>query len=254
VPKSRFLQIRFAATAAALLLVWLLLRYLWFPGGYFKLYGIGELLLMLVVANLVVGPGLSTLLYRPGKWGLKFDVVAMLCVELAIIGWALYEFDARRPAFAVFAVDRFEAVAMAEIDAAEFAASPIVRRNAYGPTLVYAALPTDAEVMNRLIDETVFLGMADIDRRPEFWQSYPSGIGVMLGAAQPLSRMLSADEALANPVRRWLSRHGENPSRFVFLPLRARDADGTIIIDADIGYPVDVLAVDAWSALTGSTQ
>ena len=250
--RRQLFQIRFAATAAAMLLLYLLLRWLWFPGGYFALSGIGKLLLLLVGVTLVVGPGLSTFLYKPGKRGLKFDLVVLACVEVVIIGWALLQFDARKPVFAVFAVDRFEAVPRAEIDPEQLAASPIARPRGFGQRLVYAALPTDAEVMNRLIDETVFMGMQDIDRRPEFWQPYPEGISTLLAAAVPLAQFLTADDARAGPVRRWLARQHARAEDYVYLPLRARTGDGVIIIDANIGYPVDVLAVDPWLAEQGT--
>jgi len=244
--RRQLFQIRFTATAVAMLLLYLLLRWLWFPGGYFALSGIGKLLWLLLAVNLVVGPCLSTFLYKPGKRGLKFDLLVLACVECAIIGWALLEFDARKPVFAVFAVDRFDAVTRAEIDPEQLAASPIATPRGFGPRLVYAALPTDAEVMSRLIDETVFMGMPDIDRRPEFWKPYPEGVATLLAAAVPLARLLVADSARAVPAQRWLARQGGMAEDYLYLPLRARDGDGVIIIDADIGYPVDVLAIDPW--------
>jgi hypothetical protein len=39
---------------------------------------------------------------------MKFDLVALAGLEFVFLGFALLEFDARRPAIAVFAVDRFD--------------------------------------------------------------------------------------------------------------------------------------------------
>lgn len=245
--RTRLFQIRLLATAVALLIVYLSLRFLWFPDGYFALSGIGKLLPVLLGVNVIAGPALSALVYRPGKPGLKFDLVVLAVLEIGILGSALLEIDSRRPAIAVFAVDRFELLPYAEVDAMPVSADLQAILRGYGPELMYAALPTDGETLSRLIDETVFGGQPDIDRRPEFWKPYSAGIGTLRAVAQPLARLLSMNDELAAPVRRWVARQGEPIEDYVYLPIRARSGDGTMIVHADTGYPVGVLAIDPWA-------
>jgi hypothetical protein len=59
--RARLFAQRFAATGSLLLLAFMVIRFLWFPDGYFQIFGIAKLFLVLVAVNLVVGPGLSTL-------------------------------------------------------------------------------------------------------------------------------------------------------------------------------------------------
>lgn len=251
--RTQLFLIRLLATVAALLIVYLLLRFLWFPDGYFALSGIGRLLLVLLGVNVVVGPVLSALVYRPGKRGLKFDLVVLATIEIAILSWALLAFDARRPAIAVFAVDRFELLPKAEIDAMPLDGECRARLRGVGPKLKYAALPTDGEALSRLIDETVFQGQPDIDRRPEFWQPYAAGVSTLRAAAQPLAELSARDPAEARYLRRWLARQGGGIDDYLYLPIRARSGDGSIIIHAGTAYPVDVLAIDPWADAPGET-
>jgi hypothetical protein len=244
--RARLFVQRFAATASLLLLAFVVLRFLWFPDGFFLIFGITKLFLVLVAVNLVVGPGLSTLLYKPGKWGLKFDLIAVACIEIAILGWAMVEILERRPAFVVFAVDRFEAVAVSEVDLEPLGNSQLAVQPAHTPRLIYAELPTDVDVMSRLIDETVMLGMADIDRRPEFWKPYPEGMAFIKKAAKPLSALASLHDDRAGSIRRWLARQNLDVDDYLYLPVQGRTADGMVILHADVGYPVDVLAIDPW--------
>jgi hypothetical protein len=237
---------RFAATASLLLLAFVVIRWYWFPGDYFVISGVAKLFLMLVAVNLVLGPGLSTMLYKPGKWGLKFDLVVIACIEIAILGWGMYEIMERRPAFVVFAVDRFEAVAPSEVDFGQLDKSRLAMRSGPTPRLIYAELPTDPDDMSRLIDETVTLGMQDIDRRPEFWRPYAQGMSFIKSAAKPLSAFLLLKDARAEPIERWLARQELPVDNYLYLPIRGRAADGVMILHADIGYPVDVLAIDPW--------
>jgi hypothetical protein len=237
---------RFAATASLLLLAFVVIRFLWFPDGYFYIFGIAKLFLVLVAVNLVVGPGLSTLLYKPRKWGLRFDLIVVACIEIAILGFAMHEILERRPAFAVFAVDRFEAVTISEVDLDSLRNSQLALAHGYMPRLIYAELPTDLDAMSRLIDETVILGMLDIDRRPEFWKPYAQGMSFIKAAAKPLATLLSLDDVRAEAIKRWLERQELSADDYAYLPIQGKTADGMMILHADIGYPVDILAIDAW--------
>jgi hypothetical protein len=244
--RARLFAQRFAATGSLLLLAFLVIRFSWFPSGFFQIFGVAKLFLILVAVNLVVGPGLSTLLYKPDKWGLKFDLIIVACIEIAILGWAMYEILERRPAFVVFAVDRFEAVAASEIDPESLTNIHLELRPAYRPRLIYAELPTDVDAMSKLIDETVLMGMQDIDRRPEFWKPYPQGMAFVKRAAKPLSELLPASDDRADFIEQWLARQKLSVDDYLYLPIRGRTTDGMIILHADIGYPVDVLAIDPW--------
>ena len=244
--RARLFTQRFAATASLLLLAFVVVRFLWFPDGYFQIFGIAKLFLVLIAVNLVVGPGLSTLLYRPGKWGLKFDLIVVACIEIAIMGFAMHQILERRPAFAVFAVDRFEAVTVSEVDLDYLRSSQLSLSNGYMPRLIYAELPTDLEVLSLLIDETVLLGMPDIDRRPEFWKPYAQGMSFIKAAAKPLATLLSMNDERAEPIKRWLARQELSANDYAYLPIQGKTADGMMILHADIGYPVDILSIDAW--------
>lgn len=251
--RSTVFKARLAATLAALLLAFGVVRLLWYPGAYFALSGAGKLYLTLAAVLVVAGPGLATLMYRPGKWGLRFDMVAIAVLELAILGWGLAEIHARRPEFAVFVVDRFEAVTRSEVDTTPLGDSRLARRPVHQPRLVHAALPADPQALTRLIDETVFGGKADIDRRPEFWQPYPTGIRQLRSKAKPLSRFLAAADRRRQTVADWLQRNDAAAEKYVYLPIQARAGNGIVIVDPAIGYPVDVIVVDPWKPIAADS-
>jgi hypothetical protein len=146
----------------------------------------------------------------------------------------------------VFAVDRFEAMSRLEVDTRQIAYPSLLTRPGHEPRLAYAELPTDPEVFDRLLDETIFEGKQDIDRRPEFWKPYTAGIATIKAAAKPLSDLLNGDQARGDIVRGWLSGRAEGVDEFLYLPLRGKAQDVVIIMHADIGYPVELLAVDPW--------
>jgi len=244
--RARLISLRLGVTLALLVVLFVIVRQLWFPGGFFQIFGVAKLYLVVAIGAVIAGPGLSGLVFKPGKKGLKFDLVVLALIEIAILGWGMYELSERRPVYAVFAVDRFEAVAAREIDPTQIRYAELADWPKVGPRLVYAELPTDPDVMNRLIDETVFYGMADIDRRPEFWRPYPQGMEKLKAAGNPLSELLNMADGRADRLRRWLGKQGDAAENFLYLPMRGSNGDGTVVLHADVGYPLAVLPIDPW--------
>jgi len=244
--RLRLFQIRLAASAALLTVVFTLVHLLWYPGAYFTISGVSRHLWVVVGVVAVVGPVLSTFVYKPGKKGLVLDLVILAAAELAVlVAGSLLIFQGR-PYFSVFAVDRFEAVALGEVSGSEVPEALLGRQADQQQRLIYAELPEDPERVSALIDETVLQGMADIDRRPEFWKPYSDGVATVKAAARPLEALLGRNDRRSDAVNKWLEKSGGSAQDYIVLPLRGRADDAIIILSADSGYPVGTLAVDPW--------
>ena len=244
--RLRVFQLRLLGSTALLLLVFVVIRLLWYPGAYFAVSGIYKQLLVLTAVVVVVGPILSAFVYKPGKPGLALDLGILAGVELLAVLAAAFILFQRQPHFAVFAVDRFEAVPRAEVDLGKLTTSLDSSRPGHAPRLVFARMPDDPEVVNRLIDETVMMGMADIDRRPEFWEPYASGIPLIKAAARPLAALLQGTPEQQRAVTRWLAAREARAADYIYLPLRGRSGDAVIVLHAAAGFPVATLSVDPW--------
>lgn len=238
--------IRLAASAMVLMPLIGVTRLLWYPGGYSALAGVNKLLLVLVAVSVIIGAGLTTLLYRPGKRGLRLDIGLVAVLELAAVVWAAYEIHGRRPEYTVFAVDRYEVVTAREVDQQLAESAGIVPRPGHTPRLVFAEVPDDPSARSRLIEETVLGGMADIDRRPEFWQPYPNGVPAVLARARPLAELLQIADGRDRAVARWLERAGANAADHLYAPVRGKRRDAVMVVHARTGYPVGIINVDPW--------
>ncbi len=244
--RFRVFQLRLLASGALLLLLFGVVRLLWYPGAYFAVSGVSKQLLVLAAVMFVVGPVLSAFVFKPGKKGLAFDLRVLAGVELLAVVVAGVLLFQRQPHFAVFAVDRFEAVGRAEVDLGKLQTALDSTRPGHTPRLVYAKLPEDPDVFSQLIDETVFYGMADIDRRPEFWEPYPNGVSAAKKAARPLDELLQGNDRQRRAVSGWLAATGSVAADYLYLPLRGKAGDAMILLHRDTGFPVATLGVDAW--------
>ena len=237
---------RLAGSGALLLLVFAVCRVFWYPGAYFEIAGVSRQLWVLAGVMFIIGPIMWTFIYKPGKKHLVLDLGILSVLEFAAVAVATVLIFQSRPYFSVFAVDRFEAVPRSEVVGDEAAYANIGERPGHEPRLVYAKFPEDAETLDRLIDETVFGGMADIDRRPEFWQPYARGMATIKAAGRPLGLLLEKSAGQSEVVEDWLLARGGDAANFMFFPLRGKVGDAAIILHADTGFPVATLAIDPW--------
>ncbi len=115
-----------------------------------------------------------------------------------------------------------------------------------GPLLVAAARPKDPTAADRLLQETLFEGKPDIERRPEFWAPYASATRNVLTRARPLSTLAARRQLSAMKLKELAARLERPLNELGFLPLIGHGRDMSMIVDLADGTPLDVLDVDPW--------
>ena len=149
VPKSRTsafvihlcLSILVFSTLVAAMLVY------WFPGKLFMMDGGWAGLKLVAMVDLVLGPALTLILFKPGKPGLKFDLSAIAAVQIAALAYGFYTTYNQRTVAVVFADNEFATVSAHDIKQANAALlerdvqpKPVPRAGAFDiPVLVTPA-------------------------------------------------------------------------------------------------------------------
>jgi hypothetical protein len=250
VSRPRAFLSHLALSAGIVAVVCTLIFFVWYPDPYFQAVGAWNVLRVLVGVDLVLGPVLTLILFKPGKWGLKFDLAFIACVQLAALVYGVTVIYRERPYFTVFAVDRFTVHAYKDVDATEWQdaveAGRVEAKPWRGPMLAVATRPTDEAAYQRLIDETVFGGLPDIDRRPEFWSRYAEQAQQVVARQQPLATLRAARPQAAAAIADVTRRLGVTEERLGFVPMIAKNRDVSMIVDAATGAPLEVIDVDPW--------
>ena len=224
--------------------------FVWYPYPYFHAAGAWNVLRVLIGVDLVLGPLLTLIVFKPGKRWLMADMSIIALVQIAALVYGLTVIYRERPFFVVFAVDRFVLLAKADVDGAKlaeaWAAGRIDAKPPRGPLLVIANRPTDLEGLQRLIDETVFGGQPDIERRPEYWQRFGDEGARVSARTRPLTALRAARPDAAAEIAAFAARLGQTEDQVRFLPLSAKNRDVAVIVDSATGAPIDVVDVDPW--------
>src|SRR5690606_12180378 len=162
---------------------------LWYPHSLYRVAGLDRILLIMLGIDLTAGPLLTLILYRKGKWGLKFDLTVIVLCQLAFLTYGLHTLWAARPVLLVGTPETFTLVFASEIADVDLspASRPGRRRLSWAaPVLVGTHMPQDPEQRRQVIDEFM-AGGAGIERSPKHYIDFEQVAADMLRtAAQPV--------------------------------------------------------------------
>lgn len=218
----------------------------WFPPPYSHAAGADRLILLLLGVDIVLGPLLTLIVYRYGKWGMRFDLWVIGTLQACAFLYGMSVVLGSRPVFVVGAIDRFVLVSAKALDPEDLAEGrePAFRRLSWtGPVVVNALRPDDRSERSDLL----FSGLEgkDLELFPKYYARYPENAAPLLERAQPLEA-LEAKAGARERVEAWLARHARERADVVWMPLVGRDADAAILLDRADGRVLDALPIDPW--------
>ena len=225
------------------------IHFLWYPGALFSQAGGRELFFLIVGVELVLGPIVVFVIYRPGKKGLLFDLVTLGILQLGALGFGIWVLFQSRPAYIVFVKDRFDLVRANEIapeDLAKVSAGPFAEIPIGGPRLVGAEMPKDPDEQFR-ITMSAMSGASDVQNFPQYYVPYDDARGYVLLHAKPIARLRELNPGRAAEIDRIVRDHGGAEGRLRFLPMRAgKFVDLTIVLDSARGDLLEISDLRPW--------
>lgn len=214
----------------------------WFPGPLFEAAGGLGLLYILVGVDVALGPLLTLVVFKSGKRGMKFDLAVIATVQLTALVYGCTVVFLARPAFIVFVKDRFEMVAVVELDPAEVAKAKVPEFRSLswtGPKLVAADLPTDPAGRQKFVE----LAMSGIDVQsfPEYYVPYAERAQLVLSTAMTIAKLRADEPVTAKAVDAWLASSGTKEGEVRAHLLRTRFAWVAVLIDPKTAMPAKML-------------
>ena len=214
----------------------------WYPRPLFEAAGGNDLLFIVLAVDVSVGPLLTLIVFKSGKPGMKFDLAVIGLLQLSALVYGVHIVALARPAFIVFAKDRFELVTPAELAAEELAAAKYPQFRAppwTGPMLAAADLPTDPAEHKKLID--LSLAGFDVQHFPRYWAPYAERAKEVLAKADTIARLRVTDPDTAKAVDAWLAASGTKEDAVRALLLRTRFAWVAVLVDPKTAQPVKMV-------------
>ncbi len=242
--KTTAFLIHFLASASVVGTVLALIWFAWYPAPLFDLLGAWEVIRVLVGVDLILGPALTLLLYRPGKPKLLLDMSVVLLIQVSALSYGVSVIYSERPCYMVYAIDRFEAVACSQIDPTDLAANTLLPQKVWHePLYVAAKMPNDPVEINRLIEEVVLEGKPDISERPKYWIPFDREVFKSIQAKRPSTdryKFAMPDQVIIDQLS---SAYDDS---LMVVPLTAKDNSMTLILSTATMRPIGSLTIDPW--------
>jgi hypothetical protein len=234
------ISIVIAATGLAVMLG------VWYPSPLFEAEGGLGLLFIVVGVDVVVGPLITSVVFKSGKPGLQFDLWTIAVLQSAALIYGCYVVAEVRPVFIAFVKDQFEVVGAVDLSPADLKDA---RRDAFrrlpltGPVWVAVEPPSDEKERQKLI----FLaleGGKDMRHFPKYYVPYEEYKRDVPARGRSLEQVRRTEPEFAKAIERYLAEAGRRESDVLYFPLRASRAWGAVLVDAKSGDVIKMLLPD----------
>ena len=221
-----------------------LLLGLWYPQPYFEAVGGKGLLVLLAGVDVVLGPLVTLIVFKSGKWGMKFDLAVIALLQLSALIYGMSIVVQARPAFVAFSVDRFIVVSALDVNL-EGARPEFSRVPWDGPQLVAAPLPEDSKERSDLLFNSI-AGGGDVENFARYYRPYAEFGDKAVAKGKSLDVLERKRPEASATLRKFLADRGLSRDDVVYVPLVARKLPMVMILRKNDGQPIDGLAIDPW--------
>ena len=227
---------------------------IWYPWPYFETENAPRVLRILVGVDVVLGPLLTLIIFKPGKPGLKFDIAMIAFVQFAALAYGASVMFEGRPGYIAFTVDRFTVIPARDIDDSKLPYPELRTGILKRPNLIYVRQPSDPGERYRILEE-IFQGGPDLDARPEYYEPVAEHREEVLKSAQPVRALFGDSDQKRAVVEHFAAKHALKPDDIRYLPLVGKDRDMAMILENVTGSVLGAVDLDPWyrSELTGSS-
>ena len=244
--KARAFAIHLTASITIFLIFLGIMFFVWYPTPYFAIDGGWTVLRILAGVDVVLGPLLTLIVFKPGKPSLKFDLSCIVLLQLGALlygGTIIYQ---QRPAFVVFGVDRFMSIPAAEVEFDKLKHPELKRVAGIGPLLAQTRPPDDPKLRQELLFGVLMEGQKDLEFRAELYEPYRPDLAHLRSHSIDLAKIAARDETAKAAMQTLANQHNGRLEDYFYLPLRGKNQDIVLALSAKDGMPAGWILISPW--------
>jgi len=245
-PRVRAALIHLGLSAIVALPVALSIHIAWYPDVLILGAAARHLFFLIVGLVVTMGPFLTLVIFRPGKWGLRFDLWCIAILQLSALAFGAYVMFEARPVYLAFVVDRF---AVVRADGFPAGALEKGHANGYdslsltGPRLVGVKLPDSPEERFQLAVSA--MAGTDAEYYPKYYVPYDDVRVRVRGMGRPIALLRKINAARGAQVDAAVASTGRKEDELRYLPMRSDKADFAVLVD-NTGDVLEITSLVPW--------
>ena len=238
------------------LCIFFILAYLivfqWYPSFYFEHDGGDRGLLTIFVVDVILGPGLTLLVFKQGKKGLKFDMTMILLFQVVALSWGIKSVYLSRPSATVFYHGQF--ACLSQDDIAPEVLGRLSKNSSSGPVLALLRRPDTLVKYSDFLNKAYFANSSEIyfygDRFEPVGENNIHRIkSYELNVEESIEK---TNQRVDISKRNWKKYKTSNPvsEGLGYYPLKCRYKVGMVVFDFSQGKIVDYMDVYTKKAIS----
>jgi len=198
---------------------------LWYPPPYFWIDGGIQVTRIAALVDIILGPLLTLVVFRPGKRSLKRDLAVIGAVQIAFLAWGVAVLEREKPllsAFVGYPTERFFPIPKQYLSDSKRPIEELLALSAERPALAAIRMPADRTQARELV-RTQLQGLPSVFRQAERYERLEgTHLEEMFKVARSKERIAMIwPEAVAN-TERFAAARGKTFDDFVFIPVHGR--------------------------------
>ena len=244
-PRVNAFLIHLAISAVIIAAVLTLVFVYWYPAPFFDYEGAWTPLRILISVDLILGPLLTLLVFKPGKRWLWLDMAFIFVLQIAALSYGTYALWSQRPMVVAFAVDGFYVVNAKDLREQELPDWLLRERSWRGPTPVFAEPIDDPDYLLKILLDSA----PDIHALPKQYRPLEKMTAQMAPRAYDLQALAAQHAQVAEAIA---GMEAALLAETMALPVYGMLKTGTVLVYRKTGQPRHYLDLDLLKLMSES--
>jgi len=214
----------------------------WYPSPLFENDGGWRVIRIIVGIDLVLGPLLTLIVFKPGKPGLKFDLSMIALLQTLALSWGVWTTYNERPAAVIYTIDHFTPVPAYELAQHGIGLKELKKFGGSWPILIFSDIPMEnlSLVLLKAFRESKPLYLYS-----EYYKNFSSEFAsVLKQSSMNLKKYVEDKPELKQRYQEALLKLNPGNTNTAFLALHSRDKWITVIFDLDTMQMLDTIDIE----------
>lgn len=240
--KLRAFGAHLLVSVAAFVAIIAITVWLWYPPPFFWIDGGLQITLLAAAVDIVAGPLLTLVVYRPGKPRLVMNLAVIAALQAGALAWGVGALYSQRPvliAFVPHKENRFFPVTEAQIESGLGSVETAQALSPHRPAMVFLELPSDPAQAQRLL---VDAGRSVLRQTERFRPIDGKRLLYITNASRTPAQYKVIAPELAATLERYVAEHGGDAEAFAFVPVIGRFGSAMLALSRADGRITGVAA------------
>lgn len=216
--------------------------WLWYPPPFFWIDGALHVTLLAAAVDIVAGPLLTFVVYRPGKARLVMNLAVIAAIQFGALAWGVQALYSQRPVLMAYVghkQNRFFPITEGQVRDGPRTLEELLALSPYRPAMVYIDLPQDPAKAEALLVNTVGSVLRETER---FSAIDEARLARIASASRTARTYEQTTPHFARGIEQFNATH--DAGRFAIVPLYGRFGYALLAISTSDGRIEDVVAME----------